>query len=187
MPDQALADYNVIAAFEDEDRAREAVAGLHELGIDSQKLSYLGSQASARREDVDAEAQDPPTTSEVPREVGKRTLGAGAAGGAVGGAAGFLTGLVAVGIPGAGPLVGAGVWAATAYGVAAGSTAGGVAGGISKMFDMHYKDHVAGGGALVGVHSEDKREVAQAGQILAEHRPTRVDVVDPEGRIQDIP
>jgi hypothetical protein len=187
MPEQTLADYNVIAVFEDEDRAREAIAGLHDLGIESEKLSYLGAQAEARREEISGDAQDPPTTTEVPKEVGKQTLGAGVAGGAVGGAAGFLTGLVAVGIPGAGPLVGAGVWAATAYGAAAGSTVGGVSGGISKMFDMHYKDHVAGGGALVGVHSEDKREVAQAGQVLAEHRPARVDVVDPEGKIKDIP
>jgi hypothetical protein len=185
MTEQTLAEHNVIAAFDDEDRARAAVSALHDQGIDATKLSYLGAQASARRDDG-SEGQ-PPDAEEVPTEVGKRAAGAGVAGGAAGGAAGFLAGLVAVGIPGAGPLVGAGVWAATAYGAAAGSTAAGVAGGISRMFDMHYKDHLAGGGALVGVHSDDKQEVAQAGEILANQRPTRVDVVDPEGKIKDVP
>jgi hypothetical protein len=181
MSEQTLAEYNVIAAFDDEDRARDAVAGLHELGIDATNISYLGADASARR------GVDAASVEEVPEKVGKRVAGAGIAGGAAGGAAGFLAGLVTVGIPGAGPLIGAGAWAATAYGAAAGSTVGGVAGGITKMFDLHYKDHVAGGGALVGVHSGDKREVAQAGQILTDHEPSRIDHIDREGRIKDIP
>lgn len=186
MERQELSPYNVIAVFPDEEAARNAVAALHDAGVDATGISYLGGRAEARSEDLEAPERgdtEPPSAEEVHVEVPKRAAGTAAAGAGAGGAAGFLAGLVAVGLPGAGPLIGAGVWAAAAGGAAAGGVAGGVAGGITKMWEMHYKDAVASGGALVGAHSEDQKEVHEASEILLAARPQRVDHLDQKGNL----
>lgn len=188
MEPQDLSTYNVIAVFPNEEAGRGAVAALHDADVDSTHISYLGARPEARSEDLEAperEGAEPPSAEEVHKEVPKRAAGTAAAGAGAGGAAGFLAGLAAVGIPGAGPLVGAGVWAAAAGGAAAGGVAGGVAGGITKMWELHYKDAVANGGALVGVHSDDQKEVHQAAEILRGTRPQRIDHLDREGNLLD--
>lgn len=188
MDEQDLAQFNVIATFADEDAARAAVTKLHDEGVDSRSISYLGARAEERAEDVDAPEEDAssaPSTEEVHEEVPKRAAGTAAAGAGAGGAAGFLAGLATVGIPGAGPLVGAGVLAAAAGGAAAGGVAGGVAGGITKMWELHYKDALASGGALVGVHSEDQRTVHVAAEALLQGRPQRIDHLDGDGNLLD--
>lgn len=188
MEQHDLSTYNVIATFPDEEAARKAVHSLHEAGIDSERISYLGARAVERAQDLDApdeEDSSPPNAEELHTEVPKRAGATAAAGAGAGGAAGFLAGLAAVGIPGAGPLVGAGVWAATAGGAAAGGVAGGVAGGITKMWEMHYKDAVANGGALVGIHSEDQAEVQRGAEVLLAERPQRLDHLDQEGNLRD--
>lgn len=188
MGQEDLSAYNVIAAFPEEAAARRAVYKLHEEGFDAKRISYLGSAAQERSEDQGSDHPGTPAgtaTEEVPPETAKSVAGGGAAGATVGGAAGFFAGLAAIGIPGAGPLIGAGVWAALAGGATAGAVAGGVGGGIVKMWELHYKDSVASGGALVGAHSDDQAEVHRAAQLLAAEHPTRVDHIDPEGNILD--
>jgi hypothetical protein len=186
MDQEDLSTYNIIATFPDEDVARDAVHRLHDAGVDSKSISYLGARAVERAQDLDAPEEGdsaPPDTEEVHTEVPKRAGATAAAGAGAGGAAGFLAGLIAVGIPGAGPLIGAGVWAATAGGATAGAVAGGMTGGITKMWELHYKDAVGSGGALVGVHSEDQREVHQASKILLKQRPQRLDHLDKDGNL----
>lgn len=188
MESPDLSEYNVIGVFPDEERARATVASLHDAGIDAARISYLGARAESRSEDLESperEDEEPPSAEELHKEVPKRAAATAAAGAGAGGAAGFLAGLVAVGLPGAGPLVGAGVWAAAAGGAAAGGAAGGVAGGITKMWEMHYRDAVASGGALVGIHSKDHKEVHEAAEILLGARPQRVDHLDRGGNLLD--
>lgn len=188
MDEIELERHNVIATFPDGDAARAAVERLHEEGVDGQRISFLEPAPGASEETGEGEQLASGTsTEEVPKDVPLQAGGRAAAGAAGGGAAGFLAGLVAFGIPGAGPVLGAGVWAATAAGATAGGVAGGVSGGITKMWELHYRDAVMNGSALVGVHSDDSQEVHKASVLLAESspQPVRVDNIDAEGNLLD--
>lgn len=189
MDDIELAKHNVIATFPSGEGARTAAQRLLDEGIDREHVSFLEPDPAGTAKDQGPEGDLAPGTSteEVHTEVPLKAGGSAAAGAAGGGAAGFLAGLVAFGIPGAGPVLGAGVWAATAAGATAGGVAGGVSGGITKMWELHYRDAVMNGSALVGVHSEDRQEVHKASVMLAEAdpQPLRVDNVDNEGNLLD--
>jgi hypothetical protein len=189
MQEIKLAEHNVIATFPDGDAARVAVENLHEQGIDAKDISFLEA-APPEQAEHKGEGDDlaPGTsTEEVHTKVPARAGAGAAAGAAGGGAAGFLAGLVAFGLPGAGPVLGAGVWAATAAGATAGGVAGGVSGGITKMWELHYRDAVLNGAALVGVHSADRQDVHRASILLAEASPPplRVDNLDEDGKLLD--
>lgn len=167
---EGLKAHNVIAAYPSEEQAREVVERLHDAGCDAKDISYLGA-AAAERTDV----------NKLPVDVGKKVAKGSAAGGAIGVGAGFLAGLATIAIPGAGPFVGAGIWATMAGGGVAGATAGGVSGGIGQMWESHYKDSAAKGGALVGYHSDDEGEIEKVAALLREHKPQRLDTFDAEG------
>lgn len=189
MQDMQLARHNVIATFPNADAARSAVEKLHEHDIDAERISFLAPDPgeSAEHKGKGDDLAPGTSTEEIHAEVPKRAGGTAAAGAAGGGAAGLLAGLVAFGIPGAGPVLGAGVWAATAAGATAGGVAGGVSGGITKMWELHFRDAVMNGAALVGVHSHDRQEVHKASVLLAEAtpQPTRVDNIDEDGNLLD--
>ena len=114
----------------------------------------------------------------------------GAAGGAtagamLGGIGGLLVGLGALIIPGIGPVIAAGPIAAglaAVVGAGAGAVAGGVAGGLlGALVDLgvphaeaeFYAEGVRRGGALVSVHTSDKKtDVAQ--RILQQYQPVNL-------------
>ncbi len=178
MAEHELGDYNVVATYLDHHTARRAASDLHDEGVDAKKISYLAREA----EQVESMAEAHEEVEEVPKEVGKKVAAGTAGGAAAGGAAGFLAGAIAFGIPGVGPAVGAGIWISALGGAVAGGTAGGVARGINQMWDARYRDAVAEGRALVGVHSNERDDVARSARILERRRPERLDRFDSKGR-----
>jgi hypothetical protein len=177
-----FAPHNVLAAFPDMQRAREAIDALERAGIEAAKISLLGPAAEEAAENLDTRERD----AGMAGRVGSRATMGAVAGGATGGLAGFLAGLAAFAIPGVGPVLGAGVWAATIGGAVAGGSVGGVIGGysavdMSEAYELTY-DSVRAGRVVVGVHSEDPAHVEKGEEVLRKLDPVRVDHFEANGR-----
>ena len=177
-----FAPYNVVAVLLDMEAARRAVEALEAGGVDSARISLLGPRVEEAARDTETEQRDEGVT----RHVEKRAATGAAVGTVAGGAAGFLAGLLAFAIPGVGPVVGAGVWAATIGGGVAGGAVGGVAGGVSALpmtreWELTYEP-VKEGKVLVGVHSDDEKDVDRGAEILEKLNPIKIDRHDGQGR-----
>jgi hypothetical protein len=175
----ALSAHNVIGVYPDMGVAIVGLKQLSAAGIAEDRISLL----SRTDEKVMGEADTAADAEEVPRDVAKDVAARGAAGGALGGIAGFIAGAIAFGIPGVGPGVGAGIWATTLGGAFAGATAGGVIGGITEMWEARYKDKVGEGRALVGVHSDNERDIARAEDIMRATYALEIDRFNEQGRM----
>ncbi|HEX2155269.1 MAG TPA: hypothetical protein VHL52_14990 [Acidimicrobiia bacterium] len=143
----------VIALFEDQARADQAVTSFYERGIAPESMGVLASQERYGHH-YEGDGFDP-EESEAIDEAGKGMAG-GAVGGAVaGGTAGLLASAGLVAIPGIGPLLAGGVLASTLLGSGAGAAIGGATGGIL--------------GAIVGATEDD--EDGEDRQIRADNDP----------------
>lgn len=162
-----LRSYNLVSTYQDRDGAGRASEALAQAGVPESEISYLG-----RTDEAVEGAKDSRSESEqLPRETAKRAATGAAAGAALG----------AIVMPGIGAAVGAGVWAALAGGAAAGATAGGVWGGLDKMWNERFRDTVAEGRVLVGVHTDDPDAAKRARDIMLECGAGRVDEFDRDG------
>ncbi len=100
---------------------------------------------------------------------------AGAAtGGLLGGGLGWLAGVGALAIPGVGPLIAAGPIMGLLGGAAVGAATGGITGaligyGMPELEAKRYEGKVRGGNILISIHTEDRKEVSRAKEILKRH------------------
>lgn len=176
--------HNVLATFDDMDRAREAILELERGGLEGSGISLL-----ARDGDTREPTEATPDTREDDRDlggdVGKRVGSGAAIGTAAGGATGFFAGLAAFAIPGVGPVIGAGVWASTLAGAAGGGAVGGVVAGVSgvgtsdawrETYASIEEDRV-----VVGYHAEDPSEVDRAEKHLRQEEPLDLARYDARG------
>jgi hypothetical protein len=182
LPEQVLAQFNVVAVYSDMETARKAIDALERGGVEAGQISLLGKRVDEAAGDVDTRTRD----ERMAKHVGKRAAAGAAAGTAAGGVAGFIAGAVAFAIPGVGPVLGAGVWASTAAGAVAGGSVGGVVGGVSSLdmteaWELTYES-VSGGRVLVGVHSDDPGDVDRSEQVLRDHDAIRVERFDSTGK-----
>ncbi|MDA8344098.1 MAG: hypothetical protein M0Z66_01300 [Thermaerobacter sp.] len=134
--------HTVVAAFQDVERAKEAVRQLEAKGFNDREVSLIGPDDKRGGGGMH---QDSATD--------------GAAWGAgIGGAAGLLAAVGAVAIPGIGPLIAAGPLAAALTG----ATAGGLTGafldlGIPAASSRRYEDELKKGHAVVAIQSDSER------------------------------
>lgn len=183
----------VVATFEDQERAAEALAELRRGGIEEGEVSVVTRSEETEEEETrgvtgvgsrpvgdPSEHRGSGQVSEAPGEMARGAAAGTVAGTALGGVAGFLAGAAAFGIPGVGPAVGTGIWAATFGGAAAGAAAGGVIGGINKTWVARYKEALREGRVLVAVHGDAPR-VSRAARLLEDRQPEALDRYDERG------
>jgi hypothetical protein len=133
-----------------------------------------------------SEELDPnPKDAGVIEDVTKATAVGSVAGGAAGGVAGFLAGLAAFAIPGVGPAVGTGLWISSLGGAVIGSGVGGMVGGVSSInageaWELTYQ--IQEGRALVGVHSDDRKDIERAREVLKDEMIVSVAEFDENGK-----
>jgi len=176
--------FNALAVLKDLDAARAAMNALQKAGLEAGKTSLLGPSADAAERDTETTEKD----SGVIGDVTKASAVGGVAGGAVGGVTGFLAGLAAFAIPGVGPVIGTGVWASSLGGAVLGGGVGSMIGGVSKInagdaWELTYE--LKHGRALVGVHSNDQREVQRGAEVLKQEKPLAMGFFDEDGRRVD--
>jgi hypothetical protein len=152
--------------------------------VDGSKISLL---ARDPEQDATAATETRATDDRQSNRVVKSAVTGGTLGAFLGGVAGFIGGLAAFGIPGIGPVIGTGIWVAsasgTAFGAGLGATLGGVAAlPVSGAWDL--AQHVQAGSVLVGVHSDDAKDIEHAEEILGNHAPLRLDRFGGDGRLQ---
>lgn len=134
----------VIGAFQDVQRAKEAVRQLEAKGFDDRQVSLLGPEDRNHRQGAGMK-QDPVADG--------ATWGAG-----IGGAAGLLAAIGVVAIPGIGPIVAAGPLAAALTGAAAGGVAGAFMDmGIPAASGKRYEEELRRGHAVVAVEANDSQ------------------------------
>lgn len=176
-----LAADNVTACFPDMDAARRAVEALEHAGVAASAISLLGPQAERAAQVTDTAGAD----ERIMDESLRATVGGAAAGTGVGGAVGFLAGAAAFGIPGVGPAVGAGIWASTLAGAAAGGGVGFTAGAMAKLKQSRAWEltlqQVGDGHVVVGVHTDDPQEFADAVDALRGRAPRSLHRFDADG------
>jgi hypothetical protein len=175
-----LTEHAVIAVFQDPEAARRALDALQEAGIYPPAVSLLCRDRQEVRDAMALESEEVPSIMD---EVAGGAAEGALAGAAVGGILGALAGAVSFAIPGIGPVIGTGIWAAVAAGLAGGATVGMMVGGMRKMWEQAYRDAVAEGRALVGVHSEDADMVERAETVLRRMGPLRLDPFDEGGEL----
>jgi hypothetical protein len=171
------AENHVVAVFEEADQVRKAIEELRGTGIDDKQISVLA------RDQVDPESDSPEDLAKASSAAGKGILEGSLAGGGIGAAIGLLGGALAVAIPGLGPALGVGLLVGGVSGAAAGATAGALWSGFERMWDMGYRDLVAGGGVLVAAHTDDRDQAARVMQILRDLGAVRVDLLDKHGEV----
>lgn len=157
----------VTRMFDNYSDAHEALNELQGIGVDSDDVSIISSNADGAH----GEHRD---HSEAAEDAGKGA----ATGGVIGGAGGLLAGLGLLAIPGLGPVVAAGWLASTLVGAGVGAAAGATTGGIIGALkdsgetdeDAHvYAEGVRRGGTLLSARvPDDLAEQTEA--ILKRHR-----------------
>ena len=162
----------VLATFEEQERAANAVHALRSRGIAEDVISVVvrhdGPEVSAEQMvELDREAEA--TGTDV------------AVGSVAGGLAGFLAGLALFSIPGLGPFLGLGVLAGTLGGAAVGSavgerTAHWRALGIPEEHAQHYHGALESGHVIVAVTAVDTATVTLAREVLEINGAGTVDV-----------
>jgi hypothetical protein len=178
---ERFARYNLVAIVESLDQARDTLNKLQKQGLEAAKTSLLGPAA----EDAKEERDPTPKDAAVIGDVTKATAVGSVAGGAAGGLAGFVAGLAAFAIPGIGPAVGTGLWISTLGGAVLGSGVGGMVGGVSSInageaWELTYE--LQGGRALVGVHSDDPKDIERSREVLRGEEIVSVAEFDQNGK-----
>lgn len=183
MARERLAAINVVAVFPDMEAARSAVLALERAGIDEHDISLLGPGAEEARVATDVREPD----GIVTRDIAKTSAAGVAAGGSLGALAGFIGGALAWGIPGVGPVVGSAVWAATLGGAGAGAAIGGLTAGAAVLGQSDtwadtYREPLAAGQVLVGVHADTKEALHRGEEHLRSQSPLRLMRLDAQGQ-----
>ncbi len=144
--------HTLVAAFQNQERAREAVKQLEAQGFSDENVSLITpDDRHGRHDDDHGGRQD-------------SAMDGTAWGAGVGGAAGLLAAAGAIAIPGIGPLIAAGPLAAALTG----ATAGGLAGafmdmGIPAASTKRYEDELRHGHSVVTVQGDgEKMETARS-------------------------
>jgi uncharacterized membrane protein len=135
--------HTLVAAFQNRDRAREAVRQLEAQGFNDKDVSLVA--PDDRRDKMGGGHQD-------------SVMDGTAWGAGIGGAAGLLAAAGAIAIPGIGPLIAAGPLAAALTG----ATAGGLTGafvdmGIPAASGKRYEDELRHGHSVVTVQASDEK------------------------------
>lgn len=136
-----------IGAFKTRGQTEQALRGLHDAGIDMNRVTVIGPDADKGALDTNVEAESHGNKADEGATAGALT------GGALGGITGLLVGLGALAIPGIGPILlagaGATTLATTLAGTAIGAATGGIVGSLiglgipeeqAKIYNNHLKD-----------------------------------------------
>ena len=137
--------HTLVAAFQNTDRAREAVRQLEAQGFNDKDVSLIAPGDKHAKHGDHGNHQD-------------SVMDGTAWGAGIGGTAGLLAAAGAIAIPGIGPLIAAGPLAAALTG----ATAGGLTGafmdmGIPAASSKRYEDELRHGHAVVTVEAGDER------------------------------
>ena len=146
--------HTLVAAFQNGDRAREAVRQLEAQGFSDKDVSLIAP------EDKRAKGGDGRQDS---------VMDGTAWGAGIGGAAGLLAAAGAIAIPGIGPLIAAGPLAAALTG----ATAGGLAGafmdmGVPAASSKRYEDELRHGHSVVTVQGDGQKLQTARGVVQAQ-------------------
>jgi len=157
----------VIATFDTEKRAEDAVRSMRQQGFREDEISIIARDRGGKGGEVEAGG-----------ELGDvNNLSSGTAwGGGLGGVLGLLTGVGALAIPGVGPIVAAGPLAATLSGAVTGGVVGGLIDlGIPEERGQYYESEVKAGKILSVVETDDNR-VEEVSNILRDNGANDIEV-----------
>lgn len=177
---EGLSRHNVVGAYDSMEAARKAIDALQFAGIEADDISLHGPPAeqAARRTDKETLPVDRP----IVQRVAIRAIGWGIAGGIVGAILGLILWSADVGI---GAMTDSaafqiGMW--TLAGLIAGTLIGAYSAiTVSEAWEMTYEP-VAEGRVLVGVHSDNEKEIASADKVLRKEHALEVARFDENGR-----
>jgi hypothetical protein len=174
--------YNVIGAYIEMRDAREAIQALQFAGVEAGDIELLGERAAQAAEKADRKAVTAPRDAGIATRIAGRAIRFGAAGAIVGAVLGLV--LAAAGIEfgriGDSVAIQSASWAT--FGAVVGALAGAYSGlSIAPAWELTFEP-VEDGEVLVGVHSENAREVEKAEHVLKDKGAVRVARVDANGR-----
>jgi hypothetical protein len=155
---------DVIATYQDLDRAREAMSALERKGVGSDAISLEGQRAERAAARHDTSRRD----RRVVGQVGKRALFGGVLGAALGAVIGGIVGWLAFGS--FGPILGAAVAGAIAGGAVGGALGGYGTPAVSEEWELTH-EAAPDGAVRIRVRSDDPEELERAAQVLEEKRP----------------
>jgi outer membrane lipoprotein SlyB len=179
MHAQGLAPHNVIASYPDMKHARRAIEALQFAGVDANQISLLGQtaeQAASWAEKDTTQADTPLVMQILLRAVPWALVGAitGVALGGILAAIGFEYGPV-----GASATVQIASWGL--FGTIVGALVGAYSAiTVSEAWELTFEP-VDDGRVLVGVHSDDEKDVESAARILREKEALSVARFDEHG------
>ncbi len=162
----------VLATFEDQERAGQAVHALRARGVPADNISV-----AVRHDPPEVSAEEMAALDKEAEETGADV----AVGSAAGGLAGFVAGLALFSIPGFGQFLGLGVLAATLSGAAVGSAVGQrlahfTALGIPEDRAERYGEALGAGHVVVAITAPDAAAVMVAREVLGEQEAEEIDV-----------
>jgi outer membrane lipoprotein SlyB len=154
----------VIATYENLDRAREAMSALERGGVGSDAVSLEGGAAARASAETDTSRRD----RRVAAQVGSRVLIGVLGGAALGAGIGLLVGWVAFGSFSA--ILGSAIAGAIAGGVVGGAVGGYGTPAQSEEWELTHEPE-SRGSVRVRVRSDDLTELDRAAQVLITGRP----------------
>ena len=154
-------------------QASQIVTDLRRRGFDDDAVSVLYSDKGTTRDFTHTSCTKAP----------EGAAAGASAGGVLGAAVGWLAGIGSLSIPGAGAFIAAGPILAALGGVGLGATVGGTAGalvgyGIPEFEAKRFEGKVVGGGILVSVHVDGRRDRRAAYEVFAKHGGEDIAVAD---------
>ncbi len=162
----------VLATFEDQERAGQAVQALRARGVPADNISV-----AVRHDPPEISAEEMAALDREAEETGADV----AVGSAAGGLAGFVAGLALFSIPGLGQFLGLGVLATTLSGAAVGSAVGQRLAHFTTLGVPHdraerYGEALGAGHVVVAITAPDAAAVMVAREVLGEHEAEEIDV-----------
>lgn len=179
-----LAEYNVVAAFDDLEVATDAIAALREEGLADDEMSIFGTPV----EDVDVRSEYQ-TGEPLGGDVAKHVAVGGAGGGAVGAVLGAAGTAAVAAIPGVGMVVGTGALVGAIAGAFGGGTVGSLLEGEAAVrtesgwrqtFES-MRTHLDEGAVVVGAHVGDLDRARQAERVMRRATPQTLKLLNDRG------
>lgn len=161
----------VLATFEQQQTAGEAVQALRARGIPEQHISL-----AVRHDSPEVSAREMAALDREAEATGADV----AVGSAAGGLMGFIAGLALFSIPGLGPFLGVGVLASTLGGAAIGSAVGErvahfIGLGLPEERAAHYRTALEAGHVVVAITAPDANTLMVAREVLTQHGASAID------------
>ena len=168
---------NLVVAIDSPEAARALIVSLERAGVDADHISYVALAGDAddtadRGAAGDADRGGASDGHGLDEQAYRDVTTGAAKGLSAGAAVGALAGVALLLVPGIGTVAGAGILGAVLGGASAGGSVGGIWGAFSNAaesgaWERTFAD-VRAGRVLVGVHTDDEREIERVRPLLGD-------------------